>query len=147
MKLWLLSILGGIALAPVGGIVGLAIVYGVLYLRRVSEHEGRRGFLAFLLGFLPGLPLGFYAGFRIAWLLSGSAPGPWRRLVLAAMVSLLGMIAASVPAMIGGVHLAEARGVSHYAGERAAWALFYIALPAAAVLGGGGFLLGWWLAG
>jgi len=67
VRIWLLSILGGLAMAAVGSVVGLGVAYGALALRGVTEHEGRRGMLAFVYGVILGAPVGFWVGFKLAW--------------------------------------------------------------------------------
>jgi hypothetical protein len=142
---WLLSILGGLAMVPVAILLGVAIAYGVLYLKRVREHEGRRGFLAMLYGVIFGAPSGFYLGFSIAQACLGvESDSVWRRAILSGLVSLLGASIAFIITFISGVHLAEARGVTNYAGERAAWSLFHIALPITFIVSAIVFGLTWW---
>jgi len=62
-------------------------------------------------------------------LMTGLAAG----LAFAAVLFVLGLVA--------GIPLAAKRGISNYAGERAAWSLFYVALPLGAAGGIAGFLL------
>jgi hypothetical protein len=144
-KPWLWSILGGLALVPVTALLGVAIAYGILYLKRVREYEGRRGFLAMLYGVIFGAPSGFYLGFSIAQACLGvDANSVWRRAILSGLVSLLGASIAFAITFVSGVHLAEARGVTNYAGERAAWSLFYIALPITFLIAAATFAVSWW---
>jgi hypothetical protein len=144
-KAGLISILGGLAVVPVAIALAGAISYGLLYLRRVSEHEGRRGFLAILYGIIGGAPLGFYGGFTLAQSCLG-AESIWQRATLSGLVSLLGASVALIVTFIGGYRLAEARRVTNYAGERGAWALFYFALPITLIVAAALFAATWfWL--
>lgn len=144
-KAGLVSVLGGLAVVPVAIALSIAISYGILYLRRVSEHEGRRGFLAILYGIITGTPLGFYGGFTLAQSCLG-AESVGQRAALSGLVSLLGASAAFAATFIGGYRLAEARRVTNYAGERGAWALFYFALPITLVIAAALFAATWlWL--
>jgi hypothetical protein len=145
MRTWLSAILGGLALAPVCGLVALVVAYAAMAWRGVTEHEGRRGMLAFLYGLLLGVPLGFWIGFKLAWWLC-TGGGSRAAIGLGALLCVLGVLAVGVPALVAGIHLAERRGVSHSGGERTAWALRRVALPAAALGGVAAFALGWWLA-
>ena len=142
-KAWLVSVLGGLAAVPLAIALGIAICYGVLYLRRVSEHEGRRGFLAMLWGSIGGAPLGFYAGFTLAQASLG-VQAVWQRAVLSGLASLLAASVALALSFIGGYRLAEARGVTNYAGERGAWALFYVALPITLGMAAAAFAAAWY---
>ena len=96
--------------------------------RGVTEHEGRRGMLAFLYGLLLGVPLGFWIGFKLAWWLCTGGGGSRAAIGLGALLCVLGVLALGVPALLAGIHLAERRGVSHSGGERTAWALRRVAL-------------------
>ncbi len=145
-KAWLVSGLGGLAVVPVAIVLTIAISYGLLYLRRVSEHEGRRGFQAIFYGIITGGPLGFYGGFALAQSCLG-AESVWQRAILSGLASLLGASITLVATFIGGHRLAEARRVTNYAGERGAWSLFYIALPITFAVAAGLFAATWfWLA-
>lgn len=149
LRVYLLSILGGIALAPLGAVVGTIVTYYGLALRGMAEDQGRRGLLAGLIGGGGGLVLGFYAGFQVAWWIidgDGGNTHPWAGAILSALFGLLGATLLGVPGLYFGVLLAEHQGVTNYMGERAAWALFWVAIPLAALGGLAGFLLGWWLA-
>jgi hypothetical protein len=64
-----------------------------------------------------------------------------------AATGLLAAVVLFIPGWIAGIRWAEARGISNYAGERAAWGLIHVALPLAVVGGTGGFVLGYWLMG
>lgn len=144
-KSWLISILGGLAVVPLAIALGIAITYGILYLRRVSEHEGRRGFLAILYGIVAGAPLGFYFGFTLARSCLG-AESVWKRAALSGLASLLGASIALVVSFIAGYRIAESRRVTNYAGERGAWTLFYIALPFTLLITAAAFAATWfWL--
>lgn len=133
--------LGGFAGAPLGAVLGLVIAYLLLMFSGVSEMEGRRGLLAGLYGVVPGLIIGFIAGFQLTlWLLTRYTA--WRQLIAGAAAALLFALLLGVAGFVMGYHWAEARGVSNYAGERGAWALFYVSLPGAAIGGIAGFLLG-----
>jgi hypothetical protein len=145
-KAGLVSILGGLAVVPVAIALGIAISYGILYLRRVSEHEGRRGFLAILYGIIVGAPLGFYGGFTLAQSCLGTE-SVWQRATLSGLASLLGSSITIVATFIGGYRLAEARRGTNYAGERGAWALFYFTLPITLIVAATLFAATWfWLA-
>ena len=145
-KATLVSVLGGLAIVPVAIALSIVICYGILYLRRVSEHEGRRGFLAILYGIIFGAPLGFYGGFTAAQSCLG-AESVWQRATLSGLASLLGSSITIVATFIGGYRLAEARRVTNYAGERGAWALFYFTLPITLIVAAALFAATWfWLA-
>jgi hypothetical protein len=65
--------------------------------------------------------------------------GSWRNVIAGTMLALiLGFLAGAV-ALVLGIRLAEARGVSNYCGERAAWSLVWVALPATVVTLGLGY--------
>jgi hypothetical protein len=68
----------------------------------------------------------------MAKLITGLAAG----LAAAAVLFAIGLVA--------GIPLAAKRGVSNYAGERAAWSLFYVALPLGVAGGIAGFLAGYY---
>lgn len=94
--------------------------------------KGRRALVASVYGIAPGVIGGFWLGFalvRPAKALAGVAVG----LTTAVVLFVVGLIA--------GIRWAAARGVSNYAGERAAWGLFYVAMPLAVAGGIGGFVL------
>jgi hypothetical protein len=148
MRAWLFSLLGGLAIAPVGAIIALVIAYAVVGWRGVTEHEGRRGMLAFLYALTLGIPLGFWAGFTLARRLCvlSAAGSPGAAVALSAMLSILGVLAAGFPAMIYGSDLAERRPVANHPNQRNAWALTHIALPAALLGGLAAFALAWYLA-
>ena len=117
------AMLGGLAGAPLGAMLGLVIAYLLLMLAGISEMEGRRGMLAGLYGIVPGLILGFIAGFQItSWLFTRYTA--WRQLIAGAAAALLLALLLGVAGFVMGYHWAEARGVSHYAGGRGAWAVF-----------------------
>lgn len=134
--------LAGLACAPVGALAGLAVAYGILTWRGVSEMEGRRGFLAGFYGIVPGIVLGFWAGFAIVRRLQ-TQYAERRAMVAGAAAGLLAAVCLFVPGWIAGIRWAENRGASNYAGERAAWGLFYVALPLGVAGGIGGFMLGY----
>lgn len=139
MLFW--ATLGGFAGAPLGALLGLVIAYVCLMLQGVSEMEGRRGLLAAVFGLLPGFIAGFMGGFQITmWMLTRYVV--WRQLIAGAAAGVLLAMLLGVAGFFLGYHWAEARGVSNYAGERGAWALFYVAFPGAALGGVAGFLLG-----
>lgn len=138
----LISALGGLAVVPIAITLGIIVSYGILYLRRVSEHEGRRGFLAILYGIIGGAPLGFYGGFTLTQACLG-AESIWQRAALSGLASLAGATIAFVGSIIGGYRLAEARRVTNYAGERGAWAFFYFALPITFVVAAAAFAATW----
>lgn len=143
MKVWLLSMLGGAAMVPVAIVIGIAVAYGILSLRGVSEYEGKRGFLAMFYGGIPGAPLGFYIGHTIAQrCLSDNAAATSHRVILAALMALLVMSVAFIPSLIGGVRWTE-RHARNHGGKQAAWSLFYFALPITLVLGAIIFFVTW----
>jgi hypothetical protein len=142
---WLVSILAGVLAAPVGFVLGTAVAYGLLTLRHVSEREGRRGFLAGLVGGPIGLVAGFLAAFRCAWWLRGGGGGTTRSLLFGALLGIPGGLLVGALAFVAGYHLAEARGLGNLGAERGVWSLFRVALPAAVLTTIGGFLLGWQL--
>ena len=148
MRGWIFSVLGGLALAPVGAVVGLVIAYAVVGWRGVTEYQGKRGMLAFLYALILGVPLGFWAGFRLArWLCVAAAVGSQGAGVgLGALLSILGMLAAGFPAMVYGSDLAEGRRVANHPNQRNVWALWRVALPAALLGGVAVFLIAWYLA-
>lgn len=140
---WLWSILAGVLAAPVGFLVGTFVAYGILKLRRVSELGGRRGLLAGTIGGPIGIVLGFMLGFQGAWWVIGGGGGSWRGFLAGCIFGIPGGVVAGALGLIAGVHMAERRGVTNYMGERAAWGLYYVAIPALVVVAAGGFLLGW----
>ncbi len=75
-------------------------------------------------------------------------PPPSVRTLFPILLGLLATVPAAflagLLALVAGVHLAEARGISNYAGERAAWSLLYIALPTALAAGVVAYLLTRW---
>ena len=134
-------ILVGVLSAPVASALVTLATYGVFCLF-MPENQGRRGLLAGVLG----IPIGGFAGFVVghtvtSWLVHCS-PTAWSSAALGLAVALPAGLIAGLLGLIGGTRLAEARGVTNYAGERAAWGLFYVALPAAVVIGIAAFLLG-----
>jgi hypothetical protein len=132
---------------PLGAIAGVALLYVGLALGGMSEREGRRGLTAGVFGLVPGGIGGFMAGFAGAqWIQSGSEAAT-RGLLAGIVTGVLLALVLGFAGLLVGIPLAESRGVTNYAGERAAWSLFYVALPTAALAGIGGFLLGRWLAG
>jgi hypothetical protein len=139
---WLIAVVAGVLCAPVGFLAGTLAAYGILALR-MPEREGRRGLLAGTIGGPLGAVGGFFVGFQGAWWVrEGGGRGLAGGLLFAVP---LGLIAATAGLVLG-THLAERRGVTNYAGERAAWGLYYVAIPAGIVAAAGGFVLGWWLA-
>lgn len=142
---WLYSILAGVLAAPVGFVLGTLVAYGILALRRVPEREGRRGLLAGTIGGPIGIILGFMAGFQGAsWVMEGGG-GTTRRLLAGCLFGIPGGLLAGTVALVLGIHWAERRGVTNYAGERAAWSLYYVAIPTLVLTAAGGFLFGWWM--
>lgn len=144
---WLYQILAGLLAAPVGFALGTAVAYAWLSWRGVSEAQGRRGLLAGTAGGPLGVIAAFVAGHQTAgWLLDGGG-GSWRTVFSGLLVGLPAAAILGTVALVAGVHLAERRGVTNYAGERAAWALYWLALPTAVVTAIIGFLAGGWLLG
>lgn len=141
------SILLALLAAPLAGALGLVSAYLALALRGVSEHEGRRGLLAFVLGFLPGALLGFVLVARAVWWLRRGDPEPAARFAAAVLLALACALLAGFGGWVAGIHRAEARGISNYAGERAAWGFAWYALPALIAGAVGGFALGTMLLG
>lgn len=138
---WPWATAGGLAMAPIGAIAGLALAYILLLLGGVSEHEGRRGMLAAAYGLLPGAMAGFWAGFTIVeWSMTWHVV--WRATAAGCALGLLLAVVVGTAGLNAGIHLAEARGISNYAGERAAWSLFYVAFPLALAGAVCGFLVG-----
>ena len=127
------AVLSGFVYAPAGAALGFAVAYGILaWWRGGSRMKGRRGLVASVYGIVPGMIGGFWFGFalvRPAKALAGVAVG----LTTAVVLFVVGLIA--------GIRWAAARGVSNFAGERAAWGLFYVAMPLAVAGGIGGFVL------
>src|SRR5262245_42587442 len=117
----LYGLLIGLLAAPLAGVLGLLAAYGVLWLRGVSEHQGRRGLLAFVFGFVPGALIGFAAVARTTWWLLEGGGGTWRSVIAGTMLALILASLAGAVALVLGVRLAEARRVTNYCGERAAW--------------------------
>jgi hypothetical protein len=140
---WLWSILAGVLAAPAGFALGTLAVYLILKLRGVPE--GRRGLLAGTIGGPIGVILGFMLGFQATWWVLEGGGGSWRGFVAGCLFGIPGGLVAGAAGLITGVHLAERRGVTNYMGERAAWGLYYVAIPALVVVAAGGFLFGWWL--
>lgn len=141
---WLISIAAGVLGAPVGFAAGTLATYGILSLR-MRELEGRRGLLAGTIGGPIGAIAGFMLGFQGAWWLLDGGGGAMRGLLGGLLFGIpLGLILGTL-GLIFGTHLAEKRGVTNYAGERAAWGLYYVGLPALVLAAAGGFLFGWWL--
>ncbi len=139
---WLIAIVAGLLAAPVGFLAGTLAAYGILALR-MPEREGRRGLLAGTIGGPLGAVGGFIAGFQGAWWVREGGGGGF---VLGLLFGIpMGLLAATA-GLVFGTHLAERRGVTNYAGERAAWGLYYVAIPAGILAGAGGFVLGFWLA-
>jgi hypothetical protein len=136
------SLLLALLAAPVVGGAALFATYGILTLRGVSEREGRRGLLAFALGFLPGALLGFALALRLVWWLRRGEPSSLARFLAALGLALLLALLAGLGGWIFGIARAEARGVSNYAGERAAWGFLRWALPCSVLGALGGFALG-----
>jgi len=140
---WLYAILAGLLAAPIGFLAGTAVAYLLFTLRGISEREGRRGLLAGTIGGPIGILAGFIAGFRTAWWLVGGGGGSLRGLLAGCLIGVPAGLVLGGVALVLGVRLAERRGVTNYAGERAAWSLFHVALPTFVATGAGGFLLGW----
>lgn len=137
----LYPILVGLLAAPIGAAAAVLVAYALLALR-MGENQGRRGLLAGVMGIPIGLVAGFIAGHTLAaWLRDGGA-GLWSRAAAGIALAVPAAVVAAVIGLIAGTHMAEARGVSNYAGERGAWGLFYVALPAAVVIGVIAFLVG-----
>lgn len=142
---WILAIAAGLLVAPLGFAAGTALVYAGLALRGISEREGRRGLLAGTIGGPLGAIAGFCAGFQLAWWLREGGGGSWRGLLTGGLIAVPAAAIAGTAALIAGIHLAERRRVTNYAGERAAWSLYYVAIPTALVTAAAGFVMGWWL--
>lgn len=134
-------ILVGLLSAPIASVVVTLATYGVFCLFMV-ENQGRRGLLAGVLGIPVGLFIGFIAGHTATTWLLFSSDTFWRSLALGLVIAVPAAIIVGGLGLILGTHLAEARGISNYAGERAAWGLFHVALPAAVLIGIAAFLLG-----
>jgi len=128
--------------APLGFALGTAVAYAWLSWRGVSEDQGRRGLLAGTLGGPIGVVAAFLAGHQVAGWLLGGGGGSWRAVFGGLLVGLPAAALFGTVALVAGVHLAERRGVTNYAGERAAWALSWVALPTAVVTAIAGFLVG-----
>ena len=64
---WVLTIVSGCVTAVVAAAVILIVAYVILARRGVTEHEGRRGMLAFVYAVCIGVPAGFWFGFKLAW--------------------------------------------------------------------------------
>jgi hypothetical protein len=139
---WLVSIVAGVLGAPVGFAAGTAVAYGVLTLRGISEREGRRGLLAGTIGGPVGIVAGFMLSFRGAWWILGGGGGSARGLLAGCLFAIPSGLIAGVVGLVLGTHMAERRGVTNYAGERAAWGLYYVAIPALVLTAAAGFLLG-----
>ncbi|MBL8900493.1 MAG: hypothetical protein JNM84_22880 [Planctomycetes bacterium] len=127
--LW--SIVLALLATPLAGALGLVAAYLALARGGVSEREGRRGLLAFAFGFLPGALLGFVLVARAVWWLRRGDPEPPARFAAAVLLALVCALLAGLGGWIVGIHRAEKRGVSNYAGERAASGFVWYALPTA----------------
>ncbi|MCW5554377.1 MAG: hypothetical protein KIS67_19735 [Verrucomicrobiae bacterium] len=134
-------ILVGLLSAPIASVVVTLATYGVFCLF-MAENQGRRGLLAGVLGIPVGLFTGFIVGHTVTTWLLFSSYTLWRSLALGLLIAVPAAIIVGGLGLILGTHLAEARGISNYAGERAAWGLFHVALPAAVLIGIAAFLLG-----
>jgi hypothetical protein len=138
---WVVSIVAGVLAAPVGFLAGTLAAYAILS-RTTPEAQGRRGLLAGTIGGPIGAVGAFILGFQgVWWVREGGGSGLVGGLLFAIPLGVL----ASVAGLVLGTHLAERRGVTNYAGERAAWGLYYVAIPSGLVFAAGGFVLGWWL--
>jgi len=143
---WLVSLGAGLLVAPVGFALGTLLHYAWLAWRGMREDQGRRGLLAATIGGPLGAIGGFWLGFQTSWWLLEGGGSPWRGFVAGCLIGLPAAAIAGTIALVAGVKLAERRRVTNYAGERAAWALYYVALPTTFVVAASGFVLGWWLA-
>lgn len=135
-------LLGLLATVP-GAILGVLTAYALLALR-MPESQGRRGLAAGIFGSVPGAIAGFIAAHALASWIQDGGGGPCRGVIAGAAAAGLAAFLAGLLALVAGVHLAEARGISNYAGERAAWSLLYIALPTALAAGAVAYLLTRW---
>lgn len=143
--IWFWSILAGLLAAPLGFAAGTAVAWLWFGWRGATEREGRRGLLAGTIGGPIGVVVGFYLAFQSAWWLLDGGGGALRSVLIGCLFGLPAAIVVGGLAVILGIRLAERRGVTNYAGERAAFALYYLAIPAAVSTAIAGFVAGWWL--
>lgn len=134
-------ILVGLLSAPIASVVVTLAAYGVFCLL-MPENQGRRGLLAGVLGIPVGLFVGFILGHTVTLWLLHSSQTLWRSVALGLVIAVPTAVVVGGLGLTVGTHLAEARGISNYAGERAAWGLFHVALPAAVLIGIVTFLMG-----
>ncbi len=134
-------ILVGLLSAPIASVVVTLATYGVFCLF-MAENQGRRGLLAGVLGIPVGLFVGFILGHTVTLWLLHSSQTLWRSVALGLVIAVPIAVIIGGLGLIVGTYLAETRGISNYAGERAAWGLFHVALPAAVLIGTAAFLLG-----
>jgi hypothetical protein len=86
--------------------------------------------------------MGFVLVARAVWWLRRGEPEPPVRFAAAVLLAIVLALLAGLSGWIAGIRRAEARGVSNYAGERAAWGFAWYALPALIAGAVGGFALG-----
>lgn len=136
------SILIGVLAAPLAGVLGLLLAYGLLKFRGISEYQGRRGLLAFVQGFLPGSIIGMIAVARFVWWLRRGEPDSLAQFLGAVLLALIVGLSCGFVGWVYGIKLAEKRRVTNYAGERAAWGFIRVAFPTLVATSLGGFWIG-----
>lgn len=134
-------ILIGVLAAPVAAGLSVLVLYAVLT-RFMGENQGRRGLLAGAIGLPLGVLAGFAAGHTLGCGLRDGGAGLLSRTLSGLALGTLTSALTLVLGVIVGVRIAERRGVTNYAGERAAWAWCYVALPAAVTMFMLAFVLG-----
>lgn len=133
--LMFLSILSGILAAPLGSILAILVVYGVLIVSGKSEDQGRRGLCAGATGLVPGALVGFSVGMTLAKVGPGY-PLAWLAHLAAA---LLGAVAVGLIGLILCAYRGPSCGTGNRAGGTANCGFFYIVIPLALANGTGLF--------
>lgn len=135
----LFSLLIGALAAPLVGLLCFLLLSWVFTWR--TRFGARRHFMAFALGFVPGTLVGFCASCELAaWLVLGRE-GSWRTVLWSTLMGTALASSAGFSGLLVGMRWARARRVTNYCGERAAWGLVWVGLPAALVGAVAGVLL------
>jgi hypothetical protein len=144
---WLLALTAGLVTVVPGIVAGTGLAYVWFGCRGATEREGRRGLLAGTVGVPLGAIGGFGLGWQGAWMVVDGGGGAWRPFCAGALLAVPTATVLGIAALGLGTAWAKRRGVTNYAGERAAWALYRVALPTVVLAGCGAFALGFWWAG